>query len=56
MAAWVRKAIAPGIKYVDTQTFNEKLDQDEVVFLLLHSGSDSRVLVSPLQSTVMPKT
>jgi hypothetical protein len=46
MASWVRKAIAPGVKSVDTQGFNDKLDDDEVVFLLLHSGSDNRVLVS----------
>jgi thioredoxin domain-containing protein 5 len=46
IASWVRKAIAPGVRSVDTQGFNDKLDNDEVVFLLLHSGSDNRVLVS----------
>jgi len=45
MSAFVRKAVAPGVTVVDTLGFNTKLDDDEVVFLLLHSGSDNRVLV-----------
>ncbi|KIM20922.1 hypothetical protein M408DRAFT_118006 [Serendipita vermifera MAFF 305830] len=44
MATFARKAVAPGVTTVDAETFNDKLDSDEVVFLLLHTGSDQRVL------------
>ncbi|KIM20089.1 hypothetical protein M408DRAFT_30669 [Serendipita vermifera MAFF 305830] len=44
MAAFARKAIAPGGTILNAETFNDKLDSDEVIFLLLHIGSDQRVL------------
>jgi hypothetical protein len=46
MSAWVRKVIAPGVISVDDAEFTRKLEKEEVVFLLLHSGSDNRVVVS----------
>ncbi|KIM20091.1 hypothetical protein M408DRAFT_13179 [Serendipita vermifera MAFF 305830] len=46
MSTFARKAFAPGFTKVDAETFNKKLNLDEVVFLLLHTGSDQRVLDS----------
>ena len=44
MTGFVRKAMAPGVTAVSSVSFNLNLEEDEVVFLLLHSGSDSRVV------------
>lgn len=46
MSAWVRKVIAPGVISVDEAEFTKRLEKEEVVFLLLHSGSDNSVVVS----------
>lgn len=46
MSAWVRKAMAPGVVSVDDAEFNRRLKDEEVVFLLLHSEEDKRVVVS----------
>ncbi|PVF99148.1 thioredoxin-domain-containing protein [Serendipita vermifera] len=45
METFVRKAVAPGIVKVNTaDEFNEKLENEDVAFLLLHSGNDRRIL------------
>lgn len=44
MSTFIRKAMAPGVTPINAETYSMKLEEDEVFFLLLHSGSDSRVL------------
>jgi len=54
MSAWVRKAIAPGVISVNEAEFTRRLEKEEVVFLLLHSGSETRVVVSALIIRILP--
>jgi hypothetical protein len=46
MEKFIRKAIAPGVVKVNSaDEFNERLEKEDVAFLLLHSGSDRKVVV-----------
>jgi thioredoxin domain-containing protein 5/protein disulfide-isomerase len=54
MSAWVRKAIAPGMISVNEAEFNRKLEKEEVVFLLLHSGNETPVVVSAFIIRILP--
>jgi hypothetical protein len=46
MENFIRKAVAPGVVKVNSaDEFNERLEKEDVAFLLLHGGSDRKVVV-----------
>ncbi|KAG8820676.1 hypothetical protein FRC19_008676 [Serendipita sp. 401] len=44
MEEYIRKAMSPRIETVDHTQYNSRLKEEDVLFLLLHSGKDNRVM------------
>ncbi|CCA75808.1 related to protein disulfide isomerase-Laccaria bicolor [Serendipita indica DSM 11827] len=53
MEDFARKVMSPRVEAVDEEQFEKKLKEQEVIFLLLHSGKDER-LVSVVASAAQP--